>query len=168
MQHGGLRPSRMPGSMQAKKKPAVLQTAGFYMVVPKRGLEPPRLSALVPETSASTNSATWASQEACEYTSGIVHIRCCPLQFHALGRFGVADCVSLRMFGCKFSNFTRAKKKPAVLWTAGLYMMVPKRGLEPPRLSALVPETSASTNSATWASQETSSIQHQKMGNCER
>ena len=30
------------------------------MVVPRRGLEPPRLAALVPETSASTNSATWA------------------------------------------------------------------------------------------------------------
>ena len=37
-------------------------------------------------------------------------------------------------------------------------IVVPKRGLEPPRLSALVPETSASTNSATWASQETASI----------
>ena len=31
--------------------------------MPRRGLEPPRLSALVPETSASTNSATWAFQE---------------------------------------------------------------------------------------------------------
>src|SRR5262249_49785157 len=30
-------------------------------------------------------------------------------------------------------------------------LMVPRRGLEPPRLAALVPETSASTNSATWA-----------------
>jgi ribonuclease R len=37
------------------------------IMVPKRGLEPPRLSALVPETSASTNSATWASQEKREY-----------------------------------------------------------------------------------------------------
>jgi hypothetical protein len=33
-------------------------------------------------------------------------------------------------------------------------VMVPRKGLEPPRSYSLVPETSASTNSATWASQE--------------
>jgi hypothetical protein len=31
--------------------------------VPRKGLEPPRCYSLVPETSASTNSATWAFQE---------------------------------------------------------------------------------------------------------
>ncbi len=33
-------------------------------LVPRRGLEPPHLAALVPETSASTNSATWAGASA--------------------------------------------------------------------------------------------------------
>jgi hypothetical protein len=36
---------------------------GFLNLVPRRGLEPPRCYSLVPETSASTNSATWAFQE---------------------------------------------------------------------------------------------------------
>src|SRR5476649_2699169 len=32
-----------------------------------------------------------------------------------------------------------------------LISLVPRRGLEPPRIAPLVPETSASTSSATWA-----------------
>jgi hypothetical protein len=35
--------------------------ANYTVMVPRRGLEPPHLAALVPETSASTNFATWAN-----------------------------------------------------------------------------------------------------------
>ena len=43
-----------------RKKALHLQGFQSESLVPRKGLEPPRLSALVPETSASTNSATWA------------------------------------------------------------------------------------------------------------
>lgn len=45
--------------------------------------------------------------------------------------------------------------------------MVPKRGLEPPRLTAQVPETCASTNSAIWANRSSSKlVKHLCQSNC--
>jgi hypothetical protein len=40
--------------------PLKVENQGIIMV-PRKGLEPPRCYSLVPETSASTNSATWAN-----------------------------------------------------------------------------------------------------------
>jgi hypothetical protein len=50
----------VPAGEKNTQPEAVDHACLCFSLVPRRGLEPPHLAALVPETSASTNSATWA------------------------------------------------------------------------------------------------------------
>ena len=55
---------RNKNSRTGKEKSQFKELAFPRNLVPRRGLEPPHLAALVPETSASTNFATWATENA--------------------------------------------------------------------------------------------------------
>lgn len=83
----------------------------FYFLVPKRGLEPPRLAALPPQGSASANFATWAQTTMCTirlfFTFQVFIFFFMTISFFRL----VIEIFSDELFGSSLSSKTKSKSE---------------------------------------------------------
>ncbi len=140
------------------KKPADFHQRALKFVVPTEGLEPPHPKAHGPEPCASTNSATWATEGAIiEYLAGFGGIFLSgivvELNRAAVSSQRASDSVESNGFLHILAKVDPELKKPADFHQRALKFVVPTEGLEPPHPKAHGPEPCASTNSATWATE---------------